>query len=106
MFYRGQALGVVVEHQPRQCGSAFQILPIDHLAEATDPDALAVARAIGLPAPEALPWVTRVQVKPLIGLVDVLDGDDLPLLSALNPYRLGATPTQFGDKDSYGQHDP
>ena len=47
-----------------------------------------------------------MQVEPLAGLVDVLDGDNLPLISDLNPYRLGATPTQFGDKDSYGHRDP
>ena len=50
VFHQGQALGVVVEHHPHQGGSAIRILLFERLTEATDPDAVAVARAIGLPS--------------------------------------------------------
>src|SRR4029077_6853543 len=44
--------------------------------------------------------------RPLAGLAEFLDQDELPLLAALDPYRLGATPSEFGGSRSYGQRDP
>lgn len=45
-------------------------------------------------------------MEPLPGLVDLLDGGALPRVGELDPYRLGATSSDYGDRDSYGQHDP
>ncbi|MEE6140575.1 tetratricopeptide repeat protein [Mycobacterium sp. 050128] len=42
----------------------------------------------------------------LADLVEVVDGDDLPMVAGLDPYRLGATPSPFGDAQTYGEHDP
>lgn len=42
----------------------------------------------------------------LANLVEVADGEQLPLVAELDPYRLGATPSHFGSTDNYGQRDP
>lgn len=46
--------------------------------------------------------------QPLPMLVDITNvaGDDLPLVRDLDPYRLGATPSQYGDSSTYGERDP
>lgn len=43
-----------------------------------------------------------------MALVDVLNasGDELPLVRDLDPYRLGATPSRYGDSSTYGLRDP
>ncbi|MFG1629039.1 hypothetical protein [Kribbella sp. NPDC049227] len=38
--------------------------------------------------------------------VDLTPDGDLPLASDLDPYSLGATPSDYGDADSHGQQDP
>ena len=52
VFYRGRALGVVIEHHPRQGDSALRAMAFDTIAKkaATDPSAQLIAEALGLPA--------------------------------------------------------
>jgi TPR repeat protein len=42
----------------------------------------------------------------LADLVEVVAGEQLPMVTELDPYRLGATPSPFGNTGSYGQFDP
>jgi TPR repeat protein len=105
VFRHGVALGVVIEHHPRQGRSAITILPVDRFAAAsagTDPDSAAVAEALGLPPTDELPLV---DMWPLTDLVDVLVDGRLPDLAGLDPYTLGAVPSDYGNAVSYGQHD-
>jgi TPR repeat protein len=39
-------------------------------------------------------------------LVELVVGGDLPLVSDLNPYSLGATSSAFGNAQDFGRHDP
>ena len=59
VFCEGLAIGVVIEHHPRQGGSAIRILPAERfsasLAHGGDPGAAAVAAALGLPPADKLP---------------------------------------------------
>jgi TPR repeat protein len=50
--------------------------------------------------------VIAERVIPLADLVDACEGDDLPLVADMDPYHLGATPTDYGDRTSYGERDP
>jgi hypothetical protein len=50
--------------------------------------------------------VTAARLIPLADLVEICDGDNLPLVADLDPYRLGTTPTDYGDSASYGERDP
>ena len=50
--------------------------------------------------------VTSARLIPLADLVEICDGDNLPLVADLDPYRLGTTPTDYGDSASYGERDP
>ena len=106
VFYQGQAIGVVVEHHPRQGGSAIRIRPIDQLLTSDDPTARAVGDLLGLPETTQLPWVGAPAREPLAGLVELLEEGDLPLVSSLDPYRLGASPSVFGESGTFGVHDP
>jgi TPR repeat protein len=90
-----------VEHHPRQGDSAIRLVGFDRIAARPE-----LAQILGLPAAEELLLATAQPVAPLTELVDLWEGDDLPVVADLNPYRLGATPTDYGDKTSYGQHDP
>jgi hypothetical protein len=58
VFHRGLAIGVVVEHHPRQGDSALRAVTFDRLAaRAVHADAAwQVADALLLPAVESLPW--------------------------------------------------
>ncbi|WP_344306484.1 tetratricopeptide repeat protein [Fodinicola feengrottensis] len=48
----------------------------------------------------------HVPTQPLTGLVELpLDDGDLPAMRDLDPYQLGASPTEFGDRDTYRQQD-
>jgi TPR repeat protein len=112
VFCQGLALGVVVEHHPRQGGSAIRILPAERFAApgaGGDPDIAAVAVALGLPAADELPLASTLppaRTPPLAGLVEValVDGR-LPRVPELNPYTLGATPSEYGNAETYGQRD-
>lgn len=111
LFHAGLAIGVVVEHHPRQGESALRAIGFEKIAKtaAADPAARQLAEVLGLPAWDELPWAAGDPVQPLAGLVDLLDStdaNDLPLVRNLNPYLLGATPTDYGSKDSSGAQDP
>ena len=110
VFHAGHALGVVVEHHPRQGSAAVQVVAFDFIREwaETDEAARRVADALGLPPLDRLPWAAAQPVEPLAGLVDVLDPGkgDLPRVRDLDPYRLGTTSSDYGTRDSYGEHDP
>lgn len=110
VFQAGYALGVVVDHDTRQGPAALQLVAFDTLAKQarTDKSAAAVAEALGLPAVERLPWASTQPAEPLAGLVEVVDpaSGDLPRVCDLDPYRLGTTPSDYGDQDTYGMRDP
>ena len=110
VFHVGRAVGVIVEHHPRQGNAAVQLVAFDSVRQRAETDEAArrVADALELPPVERLAWTAVVPVEPLAGLVDLLDpvSGDLPLVGDLDPYRLGTTPSDYGDRDSYGAHDP
>ena len=79
VFYRGMALGVVVEHHPRQGRSAMRILPVERFAHDSRDDSgkAAVAAALGLPPAQQLPVVQQslredvaAYLRTLIGRLD------------------------------------
>ncbi|MDX6334576.1 MAG: hypothetical protein QOG05_1916 [Streptosporangiaceae bacterium] len=105
VFGRGIALGVVIEHHPRHDGSAMRILPVERFASPPaggDADTAAVAAALGLPPVDGLPLVGE---RPVVRLVEEPAQGRLPRVSELNPYTLGATPSEFGNSETYGQRD-
>ena len=55
MFYRGSAIGVVVEHHPRQGDSALVAIGFERIAAAS----AAIRQCLGLPVPDNLPWVSE-----------------------------------------------
>jgi len=58
VFHHGVALGVVIEHHPRQGRSAITIMPVERFAAVPaggDPDSMPVAAALGLPPAARLP---------------------------------------------------
>ena len=55
MFYRGSAIGVVVEHHPRQGDSALRAIGFERIAAAS----AAIRQCLGLPGPDSLPWVSE-----------------------------------------------
>jgi hypothetical protein len=58
VFYHGDAIGIVVEHHPRQGDSALRAIAFDTFARRalTDSEAAQIATALGLPAEEAMPY--------------------------------------------------
>jgi hypothetical protein len=109
VFHSGEALGVVVEHHPRQGTAAVQSTAFDTLLRQAEIDTKtrAVVDALGLPALTQLGWARSQQGEPLAGLVTVVDADgDLPCVEDLDPYRLGASISDYGDQGTYGQRDP
>ena len=101
MFYRSSAIGVVVEHNPREGDSALRAVGFARIAASAT-----LRQCLGLPGPDDLPYVSEQAAVPLAELAELIDQDELPLLTELDPYRLGATPSEFGDTHSYGQRDP
>ena len=105
VFHEGLALGVVVEHHPRQGRSAVTILQAERFAAPSagiDADAVAVAAALGLPPAGKLPLAGR---PPLTVAVDVLLHGRLPRVDELDPYTLGATVSEYGRSGTYGLRD-
>lgn len=105
VFHTGHAIGVVIEHHPRQGASALRIRGFEPIVAGADPVARRVADALGLTRTH-LPWTSANPVAPLADLVERSAGDDLPVVADLNPYLLGATISPFGDTHSYGDRDP
>ena len=103
VFGQGVALGVVIEHRPRHEGSAMKILPVERFAAPDgDTDTAAVAAALGLPAADRLPLVSeRAVASPARKRAE----GQLLRVSELNPYTLGASPSEFGSAGTYGQRD-
>jgi Trypsin-like peptidase domain len=84
VFYHGYALGVVVEHHPRQGNSALRILPVDRFADVpsgaettlvpvghfvgeswqADQGVISVAAALALPPAADLPLIGAVEESP------------------------------------------
>ena len=106
VFWQGWVLGHIVEHYPWQ-RDAVKIVPIERIADAHGEEGRKIADALGLPpSGDQLPPADG-PVAALAGLVEILDDrGDLPLVSGLDPYRLGADPTGYGNKDTYGPGDP
>ena len=78
MFYRGSAIGVVVEHHPRQGDSALRAIGFERIAAAS----AEIRQCLGLPRPDSLPYVSEqvaVQLAPAGGV----------LVSEADPRRLG-----------------
>ena len=71
VFHQGYALGIVVEHHPRQGKAAVRILPVDRIAAATAPDERSVAVALELPALAELPLLTGEPLDSLAGFLSV-----------------------------------
>ena len=78
MFYRGSAIGVVVEHHPRQGDSALRAVGFERIATAS----AEIRQCLGLPPPDSLPCVNEhvtVRVAPASGVP----------VSEADPRRLG-----------------
>ena len=105
VFHEGLALGVIIEHHPRQGRAAVRILPVERFAEPSPraaAETVTVAAALGLPSNEELPVAGR----PLLTMaVDVLIHGRLPRVGELDPYTLGATVSEHGRPGTYGQRD-
>ena len=106
VFHQGRALGHIVEHHPHKGANAVIVMPVDRLAAAKGANARQIAALLGLTGPDDLPPADG-PVAALAGLVQILgDGGDLPVVGALDPYRLGADATRYGNRDTYGAEDP
>ncbi|MBD0692548.1 trypsin-like serine peptidase [Streptomyces sp. CBMA123] len=110
VFHADRAIGVITEHHPRQGDAAVQLMAFDTIRKraATDNAAQQVCDELKLPPVEQLVWTTAEPMEPLVGLVDVIDhtSGDLPRVRKLDPYRLGTTPSDYGNRNNYGDHDP
>ena len=54
VFYYGRAIGVVVEHHPRQGDSALRAIGFGRIAASAG-----IRQYLGLPGPDSLPWVSE-----------------------------------------------
>ena len=54
MFYRGSAIGVVVEHHPRQGDNALRAIGFERIAASVK-----IRQCLGLPRPDSLPYVSE-----------------------------------------------
>ena len=78
MFYRGSAIGVVVQHHPRQGDSALRAVGFERIATAS----AEIRQCLGLPRPDRLPCVSEhvaVRLAPTAGVP----------VSEADPRRLG-----------------
>ena len=78
MFSHGSAIGVVVDHHPRQGDSALRAVGFERIA-ATNAE---IRQCLGLPAPDSLPYVTEQVARQLAPAGGVL-------VRAADPRRLG-----------------
>ena len=105
VFGQGIALGVVTEHHPRAAGSPMTLLPVEQFAAepaAGNAATAEVAAALGLPPAAALEPVAG---RPVARLAERPAQGPLPRVSELDPYTLGATPSEAGHAETYGQRD-
>ena len=71
MFYRGSAIGVVVEHHPRQGDSALVAIGFERIAASAE-----IRQRLGLAKPDTLPWATeQATIAGRLGRVLVGDQD-------------------------------
>ena len=77
MFYRGRAIGVVVDHHPRQGDNALIAIGLERIAATS----AKIQQCLGLPRPDSLPCVSDQATLPL-----VLAG--WPLAEVKNPFAL------------------
>jgi Trypsin-like peptidase domain len=73
VFYEGHAIGVVVEHHPRQGDNAIRMIGFDRIASSDD-----IRRLLALATPEALPWATEEVAQP--GALSARRGDFADLI--------------------------
>ena len=104
VFHHGQAIGVVVEHHPRQGEDALRLIGFEQVAKHGGD----VQTLLGLGDPDDLPQVRDGHWPALEPLLELWDADtrDLPKVESLNPYQLGATATALGDQANHGRADP
>ena len=88
MFYRGSAIGVVVEHHPRQGDNALLAMGFERMAATC----AQIRQRLGLPEPDSLPWASEQAAVPLAGLVEIIDENELPPLAELGPVPVGSDP--------------
>ncbi len=108
VFHAGFAIGVVVEHHPRQGDSAVQLETFDGLctAAASDAGAAQIVERLGLGGVHGPSAVNGEPVIPVAGLVARLDpAGGLPRVDQLAPYQLGVTTSDYGAASSYGADD-
>ena len=107
VFCAGLAVGVVVEHRSRQGAASVRLVPFDRIASAVDAETRAVAAAVGLSSSTLLLVdTTKGAADELDELAKWVDGDEFPAVKDLNPYQLGSTSSDYGNRSNYGQHDP
>ena len=90
MFYRGSAIGVVVEHQPRQGHNALLAIGFERIAASAE-----IRQCLGLPRPDGLPCVSEhvtAQAAPA-GVVPVSEAD-LRLLGVLAAISVPGVPDE------------
>ena len=105
VFCQGVALGVIIEHHPRQGRSAITILPVERFAAVPaggDPDARRWLGCSGFPPRTGCRWPGDGRWP---GLSTYWLTARLPRVAELDPYTLGATPSGYGNADTYGQRD-
>ncbi|WP_310168132.1 bifunctional trypsin-like peptidase domain-containing/SEL1-like repeat protein [Arthrobacter sp. BE255] len=100
-------LGVVRHHNRPEGAGTLALTPVGAIDLLPEPDQAAFWEALRVTDPDRLPLLPRGQpVEPLVGLAEPLAGNnELPLIENLDPYQLGATPSRYGRKNSFGQHD-
>jgi hypothetical protein len=91
VFYQGRAIGIVVEHHPRQGDSALQAIGFDVLARAAFEEKAArrIATVLHLPAEEAMPWAMSAPAHTGDMAPSSRPSDVLPPPAAVDP---GVTP--------------
>ena len=65
VFHSGRAIGVVVQHHPRQAETAIRLVPFDALAHAhDDAESARLASILGVGDEDMLPWVSEQEDPP------------------------------------------
>jgi len=75
VFHGSLALGVIVEHHPRQGNASVQVVAVDAIRERakTDEATRRVADTLMLPPVDQLPWAATPSIESVVGLVEVPD---------------------------------